>query len=153
MRRFKLLHIDDDPNDSLFLQRALDKACLPVHYHHLENAAAAMTYLSGHVPLNNGPRDGFPDLLVLDLKMPGISGFELLEWLQRQPHFPNLPVVVLSSSDRVEDRLLAFQFGARAFFTKSIEFRDLIDSITVLLPARRPALTAAPSSAGGSGPA
>jgi CheY-like chemotaxis protein len=136
MRQFNLLHVDDDLNDALFLRRALEKAGLPVFYRHLTSGASAMAYLSGQAPFNDRTRYVYPDLMALDLKMPGMSGFEVLGWIQEQTGLPNFHVAVLSSSDQLEDRIQAFQYGAKAFFTKSLAFKELIDAITMILPHR-----------------
>lgn len=59
--------------------------------------------------------------MLLDLKMPGMSGFELLAWIRRQPQLKNLRVVVLTASDEIRDATEAYRLGANSFLVKPVE--------------------------------
>jgi len=65
-----------------------------------------------------------PDILLLDLKMPGMGGFEVLHWLRRSRQWSKLPVVILSGSDVDRDRQKALALGARAYFVKAIKLEE-----------------------------
>jgi CheY-like chemotaxis protein len=83
-------------------------------------------------PFSDRDQHPFPDLLLLDLKMPGMNGFDLLSLLQSHRELSNLPVVVLTNSPLEPDVEKAKSLGAREFLTKPIsieEYRDLLLSL------------------------
>src|SRR5215510_13664044 len=93
-----VLIVDDDSNDIFFLRRAFEKAGLTHPVLDVPDGERAIHYLSGDENYANRSRFPLPSLMFLDLKMPKVSGFEVLQWLGQQKHFPDLKVVVLSSS-------------------------------------------------------
>src|ERR1051325_2051771 len=98
-----VLIADDDSNDIFFLRRAFQKAGLNHPVLDVPDGERAIHYLSGQENYADRSRFPFPSLLILDLKMPKISGFEVLKWLNEQKEFPDLKVVVLSSSGLQSD--------------------------------------------------
>jgi two-component system OmpR family response regulator len=78
-----------------------------------------------------------PDLIVLDLMMPGRSGFEVLDELRTEPRFETTPVIVLSARAQVADREAVTKAGATSFLTKPFSPRELYAEVTSLLGARR----------------
>ena len=86
-----LLYVEDEENDVFFLQRALTRAEVAVRFQSVCDGGKAIAYLAGEAPYAG--RD-LPDLVLLDLNLPVHSGFEVLEWLRRQPGLGELPVVV-----------------------------------------------------------
>src|SRR5258705_12916203 len=91
-----VLVADDDENDVFLLRRAFQKAGLPHTLIHVRDGQEAINYLSGKT--SNNAKQTKPNLLLLDLKMPFVDGFDVLRWLQTCPERISLPVVVLSSS-------------------------------------------------------
>ena len=79
-----------------------------------------------------------PDLLVVDLKMPGRDGFELLEWLRAQPEFRSTPVYVLSSSNDRADVERAARLGATRFFVKATLFMTIVEELKQTLQTPSP---------------
>jgi DNA-binding NarL/FixJ family response regulator len=65
-------------------------------------------------------------LFLLDLTLPVTDGFEVLRWVRSQPHLKDIPVVVLTASDRIRDVNQAYQLGAHSFLVKSLDFQDAI---------------------------
>src|SRR3954453_16875699 len=102
MSALKILIADDSADDRFLLQRSLKAvpSCEVVGC--AEDGDAAVRYLSGEGRFSDRSRFPFPDLLLLDLKMPGMNGFEVLEWLSQRV-FRDLRVVVLSGSALDED--------------------------------------------------
>jgi DNA-binding response OmpR family regulator len=127
-QRAPILVADDDDNDIFFLRRALAKAGLSIEIVVAHDGQEVMDYLSGQ------DRDRFPlpRLLLLDLKMPRLDGFDVLAWRQRHPEFSALPVVVLSSSAHEADRQRACQLGADDYFIKPSDFQKLVVMIKEL---------------------
>jgi CheY-like chemotaxis protein len=117
-----LVHADDDPDWAFLVERALLKSGLTKwNYKHLASGAALMHYL-GQAQMRVEPR---PDLLVLDIRMPGLDGLEVLEWATG--NLPELPVVMLSSSELLSDRLAARDLGSKGYFSKAAIFSEFIE--------------------------
>src|SRR4051812_28573679 len=93
-----ILLAEDDPNDVLLIQRAFQKAGLRIALEVVADGEQAIEYLSGRGIYSNREKYPLPFLLLLDLKMPGIDGFEVLQWIRGQPSLKRLLVVVLTSS-------------------------------------------------------
>lgn len=124
-----VLHIDDDPNDTELLRAATRKADVPFLVHNVEDGEKAIAYLSGHGVYADRNRYELPSLILLDLKMPRATGFEILRWIRGHPELGNLPVIVLSGSELEEDMHRAYQIGANSYHVKPIGFEALVSFI------------------------
>src|SRR5438874_13730859 len=94
-----ILIADDDQNDVFFLQRAFKKVGLEHELVHVADGQEAVDYLNSGSAPGDGKKHLVPDLMLLDLKMPRMTGFEVLSWLRKQPDLRGMPVVVLSGSN------------------------------------------------------
>ena len=119
--RQTVLVAEDDENDALLLQRALIKADIHLFLKFVRDGQEAVEYLNGDAPFNDRDTNPLPQLLILDLKMPRLTGFEVLGWIRRQPGLKRLPVVVMSSSDLDEDVNRAYDLGANSYFVKPFD--------------------------------
>ena len=113
-RSYSLLVADDEENDIFLLRVALQRAQIPLELIVARDGWEALDYLE-RLP---AALDKHPGLFLLDLKMPNLSGFDVLDWMARGPHLVTLPVVVLTSSPRESDRHRAREAGARDYFAK-----------------------------------
>lgn len=113
-----ILWAEDDENDVLLFRRAFEKAGLPHRLIDVSDGREAVDYLAGEPPHDDRTRFPLPDLLVLDLKMPRLGGFEVLAWIQERPEFKRLPAVVMSSSNQERDIQRARGLGAADYFVK-----------------------------------
>lgn len=120
-----LLHIDDDENDAFFLRRAVRQ--LAIDYHWMPNGEAALTHL-----LSLDERN-LPQLILLDIKMPVMNGFDFLEALVCRPTLQNIPVVMLSSSSHPADKERAQQLGAKGYLCKSATPSELTGLLAPIL--------------------
>lgn len=127
--RATLLYVEDEENDVLFMRRALIRAGIRVNFQTAADGDQAIAYLAGEDPHTGR---AVPDLVLLDLNLPARSGFEVLHWLRHQPGLRNIPVVVLSSSGRGEDRERARLLGANDYLIKPNSPLRLIDIATEL---------------------
>lgn len=89
----------------------------------------AVAYLSGKAPYDDRSRTPFPALVILDLIMPRLDGFGVLDWTREQSGLEQLPVVVLTSSSNPGDEARAMSLGARAFLTKPADLDTLGDTV------------------------
>jgi len=115
------LVVEDNPGDALLLRQALEDASEAVAVHHVENGVQAYEFL--------GKRGRFadqatPDLIILDLKLPVISGHDILRTLRLDPAFARTPVVILSSSALGPDLATAKRNGATAYQVKPTVWAD-----------------------------
>lgn len=138
----KILIVEDREDDVLFFRRAFKSAELEHCITSVGDGDEAIKYLSREAPYNDDALYPVPDVIVLDLKMPGRDGFEVLQWLREQKGLKPAPVVVLTSSEREEDRKKAKDLGAHSYYTKPVDFTKLVgvakDINRKLLTRRRP---------------
>lgn len=101
----------------------------------------AIRYLRGAPPFQNRQENPSPDLVILDLGLPGISGFQVLTWMDNNTQIVDAPVVVFSGSADPEDARRAYALGARAYLSKSADPTRLIEVVSETLerwtPERR----------------
>ena len=127
-----ILLADDDPNDVLLVQRAFQKLNLANPLQVVRDGEEAVDFLSGHLQYADRERFPLPVLLLLDLKMPRKSGFEVLQWLRQQSRLKRLPVVVLTSSNQHPDINEAFDLGANSYLVKPGGFDTLLELVKSL---------------------
>jgi CheY-like chemotaxis protein len=113
-----ILMADDDQKDHQLIMRAIEMTGLRCNVHHVEDGEEAIHYLKGDNAFADRARYPLPQLLLCDIKMPKLTGFEVLQWLRRQKKLRDLPVIIMSSSNLPNDMQRAYQLGANQFFTK-----------------------------------
>jgi CheY-like chemotaxis protein len=124
-----VLVAEDDPNDVFLLRRAFQKAGVFNAVVVAHNGQEAIDYLSGGGAFQNRSDHPFPALMLLDLKMPLVDGFDVLAWLRKHPPTHQLPVVVLSSSNQEKDIERAQQMGASDYCVKPQQFEELVEIV------------------------
>jgi CheY-like chemotaxis protein len=120
-----ILLVEDDPNDVLLLERAFEKAGLNKGLRIVRDGEQAIQYLNGEALYSDRKKYPLPFLLLLDLKMPGIDGFEVLQWVRRSPEFQRLLIVVLTSSNQQSDVDKAYDLGANSYLIKPVGFEEM----------------------------
>ncbi len=116
--------IEDNPADQIVTKRALKRARVLNEVQIFDTAEAALTSLqntSGATP------DLIPDLILLDLSLPGMSGQQFLSRLKEDPDFKHIPVAVLSSSQAQSDIASTWDLGAVAYLVKPVAFGELCE--------------------------
>jgi CheY-like chemotaxis protein len=124
--RAPILLAEDDDNDVLFMQIAFKKAGLQNPLISVHDGCQAIEYLSGSGKFADREQFPLPCLVLSDLKMPKVSGFDLLAWLNTRPELAEIPVIVLSSSDQPQDRQRALELGAREYWVKPAQIQVLM---------------------------
>jgi CheY-like chemotaxis protein len=113
-----ILLIEDEPNDVIILHHLLEHSGLQFSVLHQRDGADAIDYLKALRDVSNDFRPQLPDVIFLDLKMPRVSGHEVLHWLREQSKFQEIPVLVLTGSDLPQDRDLCARNGANQVLCK-----------------------------------
>ncbi len=116
-----VLVADDDETDVYLLRHAFRKAGLLHTLVHVHDGQEVIDYLSKA----KEPQPKLPDLVLLDLKMPRLNGFDVLTWLSARKDTISLPVVVLSTSSLSVDRERAKRLGAHDYLVKPNNFEEL----------------------------
>jgi CheY-like chemotaxis protein len=128
------LLVDDDPDDRFLVEREFRRSRVHGQLQSVSDGAEAMDYLEGNGVHADRRTFPLPDIILLDLKMPRMNGFEFLEWLRS--HAPMelrfLPVIVMSCSILREDVKRAYALGANSYVTKAQDLRSLRQSIEML---------------------
>ena len=114
----RVLYVEDEEDDVFFMRNAFKRLGYHDRFHAVEDGDRAISYLSGLEKYSDRASHPLPTVVVLDLNLPMRSGFEVLEWLRSQPEFKALPVVIFSSSGRLEDRQKAEALGATDYQLK-----------------------------------
>ncbi len=120
------LLVEDDEDQITLIHRAFQKANILNPLQVARSGQEAMVYLEGAGPFTNRDEFPLPKLILLDLKMPGISGFDVLRWLRQHPELRAIRVVVLTASSEIKDVNLAYQLGANSFLVKPVDFDDFV---------------------------
>jgi CheY-like chemotaxis protein len=127
-----ILIAEDDEDDVFFIKRAFHQAQFEHRLEVVPSGEEAIAYLKGDPPFAERDKHPIPALVLLDLKMPKINGFEVLSWLRQHPEFNALPVVVLTSSQESADINRAYALGASSYLVKPANFLSLVDMINRL---------------------
>jgi two-component system, chemotaxis family, response regulator Rcp1 len=116
-----ILLVEDNPGDIRLVQEALKDAKLLNPLHVVADGERALMFVRREGEYSDAPR---PDLILLDLRLPGLSGLEVLERLKSDPKFCRIPVVVLTTSDADRDVTQAYNLSANCFVTKPVDFEQ-----------------------------
>lgn len=134
-----ILVVEDDPNDVLFITRALKHGNIDLEVRHARDGEEAVAYLKQCLGIDQRAGCPIPRLVICDIRMPKLDGFEVLKWIRSQPQLARVPVVMLSSSDRQEDIATAVKLGANHYIMKHPLFTALPMHIKpLLIRANRP---------------
>lgn len=140
-----MLLAEDDEHDVFFMQRAFGRAGVTQPIMAVNNGQEAIQYLHGEGNFADRSKYPAPRLVLLDLKMPLVDGFEVLSWIREQPGLREwLPVLVLSSSAQEADVKKALALGAHEYLVKPGDFNSLVGLVEEI---KRRWLDAAPAPA------
>ena len=124
INRTTILLAEDDQNDVMLIKRAFSKSHVINPIACVENGEEAVAYLAGQGEYADRERYPLPFMMLLDLKLPRLSGHEVLKWLREQPGLKRLPVVVLTSSREPSDINRAYETGANSYLVKPVVFEE-----------------------------
>jgi len=121
-----VLLVEDDFHDTEIIRLAFGRIKSPHNHVIVSNGRQAIRYLSGLGEYQDRQKFPFPALVLLDLTLPEVSGFEVLAWIQGEPPGKMPPVVVISYSTLESDKNLAKKSGARDYYVKSVDFEETV---------------------------
>jgi CheY-like chemotaxis protein len=130
-RRYILL-IEDDPNDAVLFRRALRKLNLATTVTVIEDGDAAIRWLreKAESPASTDP--DWPWIILLDIKMPRMTGMEVLDWVRTQSRVRRIPVVAFTSSRESADIAQAYQSGVNSYLVKPLSFDQLKETVKAM---------------------
>lgn len=127
-----ILLVEDDYNDVLLIKRAFRQAKVEQSLAIVSNGDDAIAYLSQEGKFADTKTYPLPCIVLLDLKLPRLSGLEVLAWIRQQPALKRLLVVVLTSSQENSDLEKAYDLGVNSYLVKPIKFQDLVQLVELL---------------------
>ncbi len=127
-----ILLVEDNEDDADLIKRAFRKAGLGNPVIHVSDGQQALDFLAGGGPPELRSRCHAPAVILLDLKLPLKSGFDVLEWRRANPPASRIPVVVLTSSNQDSDITRAYDLGANSYLVKPVGAGDLMEMVRTL---------------------
>ena len=128
-----VLVVEDDQDHATLIRAAFKSQDVRFPFRVFGDGQEAIDYLCGEPPFEDRTRNPLPAVIILDLKLPRVSGFEVLEWLQGKPRLQDIPVLVFTSSSNPEDAERAYSLGAQAYCQKPADFTILVSAIEGLV--------------------
>jgi CheY-like chemotaxis protein len=117
-----VLVVEDNADDVALLQAAVGRTPAGIAFHFVDSGERAIAYLKGEGPYRDRQAHPLPDLVLLDLWLPGMSGFDVLAWVRNHPELNGLKVFVWTDSGHQETIERAHREGANRFVPKSVAF-------------------------------
>lgn len=127
-----ILVAEDSAEDYFFLERAIQRANVPLTLHRCADGEETKQYLSGVGDYANRQRFPLPALLLLDLNMPRVTGFEVLSWIKEQPLLKRIPVITFTSSSLRADIDRSFDLGSSSHVVKPVNAQELEDIVKAI---------------------
>ena len=120
-----ILSVDDNDVDGALLERAFKRGAIPARLFRVSEGPQALSYLSGEGIYMDRVNYPLPDLVLLDLGMPKMSGLDVLSWIRQHPVIKKTVVLILTSSEKPDDYKAATKNGANGYLLKPTKFEDL----------------------------
>jgi len=127
-----VLLVEDNPDERELIQMGLEEAGVPNQITVLEDGQQAVDYLFGKGEFVERDLKEVPELILLDLKLPKLSGFEVLKLIREDASTAQIPVVIFTSSDLQSDVLTGYKLGANSIVTKPVEAEKFMECIRLL---------------------
>lgn len=121
-----ILVVEDEKTDAVFIERAFSKSSFIGKINIVLDGQQALDYIRGLGEYRDRVQYPVPDLILLDLKLPKVSGLEVLKEIKVMKIMKRIPVVVLSASDQPKDIKDAYDYGANSYFVKKVKFSQFI---------------------------
>ncbi len=124
-----VLLVEDNPDDVLITKRAWKKGQIQNQLIVVNNGEEALLFLRKEGKYSETPT---PSLILLDLNMPRIDGFQVLELIKKSEKFNHIPVIVLTSSERSQDIDKAYKLGCNNYIVKPVSYEKFIEAVKII---------------------
>ncbi len=121
-----VLLVEDDRDHQFLARLAFEYASQATELVIVEDVGAATAYLRGDSPFDDRAKHPLPDAILLDLRLPGRDGLQLLEWMQKEGHLPGIPTVLYSTGIAPEVTARALSLGVSQVVEKQVDFRAIV---------------------------
>ncbi len=128
-RPIEILLVEDAPGDANLMIREFSRAKIPNTLHWVESGEKAMEYLRCEGEFVDAPR---PDLILLDLNLPGMDGREVLAEVKADQELKRIPIVILTTSTDEEDVMRSYNLNANCYVTKPIDIHQFIHVVNLI---------------------
>jgi CheY-like chemotaxis protein len=132
MHKATILVVEDNEDHVFLLKHAFQKAEATNPLHVASTGEDAIAYLEGTGKYSDWQQFPLPAIVLLDLKLPGLTGFDVLKWIRQHPGLKALRVAMLTSSDLDHEIKMAYELGANAFMTKPVDLDRLVEMVKML---------------------
>ncbi len=117
-----LIFVEDNPQDVQLFKYALSQVDTSVNFMHFENGRTFLEATTDLYPSSIA-------CILLDLNMPFVGGFEVLETLKKTPNFQHVPIIIFTSTNSNEEKMKSYSLGANAYISKPLELEDLVNTV------------------------
>lgn len=128
----EILIVEDNQEDAELTKRALTKHNLANKIVHLEDGAEALDFIYAQGNYSERDINQIPRVILIDLKMPKVSGLEVLQKIKSDPRLKKIPVVILTSSAEDPDIKEAYELGANSYIVKPVDFNVFFKTVSDL---------------------
>lgn len=125
-----ILLIEDNKADIGLFKESINHLRLNLNLYVISNGSYVMDFIN-----RKGIYEGInsPDLIILDINLPGLNGFEILNQIRKIDSFKNLPIAILTTSTQIEDLIEALELGADSLFVKPSDFLEFTSTVKSIL--------------------
>jgi CheY-like chemotaxis protein len=127
-----ILLVEDEESDVALLRRGFKKAGVLNPIVHISNGDYALAYLAGEGEYADRSKTPLPALILLDLKLPGMPGLQLLRWMRSRSEIKRIPVVVLTTSDDSKTINAAYDCGANSYLVKPGNREEIVEMVSAI---------------------
>ena len=124
-----ILIVEDDPGQAALIQAVFEKSLAHAKTHLVLSGWEAQAYLARESPHHDWERSPAPSLIVLDLGLPDVTGFEILEWMAEWKWLAKIPVIVFTGSEDPEHERRAYALGVRRYLRKPDDYGALVEAV------------------------
>lgn len=126
-----ILLVEDDENDIIITKRAFDRYNLRNQLYVVRNGEEALEFIYGQGAYENQTLPT-PGLILLDINMPRMNGIEVLRKVKNDPEKKRIPVVILTTSRREQDKVESYNLGVNSYIVKPVDFSKFIEAVTTI---------------------
>jgi CheY-like chemotaxis protein len=129
VEKYPILLAEDNYDDIIITKRALKKGLIQNKLYTANNGEEALEFLYKRGKFVDAPR---PFLILLDLNMPRVNGFDVLKIIKQDSELKNIPVIVLTTSNRDKDIQLAYKLGCNSYIVKPVDYGKFVEAMKII---------------------